>query len=127
MPGRGGRGRIPTSEELQQILREWLESRGDPECAVCGELWTASISEDNVALQAIPHISNTLSLLRWANPETRAQRQSTESRLRTLGQTLWALHAGSTKAVKITCERCANMVFFDAHKIGAMDRSESRS
>jgi hypothetical protein len=128
MPGsRGDRGGIPTSGESQQTLRDWLQSRGDPKCAVCGERWTASISEDNVALQAMPHISNTLSLLRWGNPDTRAQRQSTESRLRTLGRTLWALHAGSTKAVKITCESCANMVFFDAYKIGVMERPESRS
>ena len=48
-----------------------------------------------------------------------------ESRLRTLGQTLWALHTGSTKAVKITCDQCGNMVFFDAYKIGAIKRPEN--
>jgi hypothetical protein len=127
MASRGGRGRIPTSEELHQHLRTWLESKGDPKCVVCAERWIASISEDNVALQSVPHISNTLSLLRWGNPDTCAQRQSTESRLRTLGQTLWALHAGSTKPVKITCESCGNMVFFDAYKIGVMERPESPS
>ncbi len=122
MPSRGGRGGIPTSEELRQRLRTWLESEEDPKCAVCAERWVASISEENVAIQSVPHVSNTLSLLRWGNPDTCAQRQSTESRLRTLGQTLWALHAGSTKAAKITCETCGNMVFFDAYKIGAMER-----
>jgi hypothetical protein len=125
MPNRGSKGHIPTSEELQQLLRTWLESKGDPKCAVCGEPWTASLSGDNVSLQSVPHTRNTLSLLRWGNPDTRAQRQSTESRLRTLGQTLWALHTGSTKAVQITCNRCGNMVFFDAYKIGAMERPEN--
>ena len=113
---------MPTSEELQQSLRDWLESRGDPKCAVCGERWASSVSEDNIALQSVPHTANTLSLLRWGNPDTRAQRQSTDSRLRVLGQRLWALHAGSTKAVKIACEQCGNMVFFDAYKIGALER-----
>jgi hypothetical protein len=125
MPSRGGKGHIPTSEELQQILRSWLESKGDPKCAVCAQRWTASITQDNVALQSVPNTRNTLSLLRWGNPDTRAQRQSMASRLRSLGQTLWALHTGSTKAVKITCDQCGNMVFFDAYKIGAMERPEN--
>jgi hypothetical protein len=117
MPDVGG---LPTSEELRQPVRTWLESKGNPKCAVCGERWIASLTEDNVALQGVPLMRSTFNLGIWRGPDT--QRLSTDRRLTKLGNLLHGFYAGSARAVRITCDNCGNMVLFDAYKIGLLER-----
>jgi hypothetical protein len=65
VPEEGG---LPTSQELQQPVTDWLQrwgGDGHPKCSVCGERWSASVAEGNVALQAVPHRRSTFKFSTW--------------------------------------------------------------
>jgi hypothetical protein len=120
VPEEGG---LPTSQELQQPVTDWLQrwgGDGHPRCSVCGERWSASVAEGNVALQAVPHRRSTFKFSTWRGPNTK--RLSVDRMLTTLGDRLHSFHADSAPAVQITCTTCGNMVLFDAYKIGVLER-----
>jgi len=111
---------LPTFEELQRPVREWLQQRGGdghPKCSVCGERWAASVTEDSVAIQAVPHRKNIFRLSVWKGANLGPERRAT-----TLRELFQGLYRSSTPVVRITCHLCGNMVFFDAYKMGVLER-----